>query len=139
MVGPASGFKIHAITRTNDGTSSDLSQSLAQVPGWFHGVECFNVSSNQLAHIFLYDSSGAITTASVPFWHGVIPFYGSLSSGSLTDVPGGAGFAWTLNDPIPLDHGLGYAISGSLAATALSTIAGSLIVTNLQFQTSTAD
>ena len=137
MVGPASGFKIAKHVRTNTGTTADLSVSLAQKPGWLHGVQAFNFSSNTLVHLFLYDSSVAVTTATAPFWHGAIMFYEALSTGSLVASPGGAGFVWDNAGPIPLDNGFAYAVSGSIDPAALSTVAANLVVINTQFQTST--
>lgn len=136
MVGALSGFKIGKVTRVNDGTSSDLSQVVATQPGWLHGVQAFNVSSATLVHLKLFDSSAAITTASLPFWQGVIPFYGSLSTGSLTDIPGGAGFTWDNAGPIPFNNGLAYCIGGNIAQVSQSTIAANQAIVNLQFQTS---
>jgi len=59
-----------------------------------------------------------------------------LSSGSLAVNPAGAGVVNNLVSGITLSNGLAYAVSGSFASSALSTIASGLVKVNVQFQTS---
>jgi len=135
-MGQNPNYKVAAHTRTNDGTSSDLSQLLGTSPGWLQGIQAFNTSSATLAHLFVYDTTAAVTTASAPCWQGIVPFGGQLSSGSLAVNPAGAGVVNNLVSGITLSNGLAYAVSGSFASSALSTIASGLVKVNVQFQTS---
>ncbi len=127
-------YRIANHTRINDGTSSDLSQSLAQHPGWVMGIEAFSNSSVAVGFLFLFDTAVAVTTAMTPFWQGVVPF--SLSAGSSISA-GGAGFmAGFWDSGIPFSSGLGYALSAGSTPATLSTLGASLFRVNLHYATS---
>lgn len=136
MSGPVSGFKVGFHSRINTGDASDQ-VSVAQHPGWIDGIQAFNMSSATVIFLKLYDSSAAISTALTPFWRGPIPFSGSLSTGSLADIPAAAGFTIDTNNPWPFNNGLGYALATTLADNTNTTAAANLAIINFQIQTST--
>ncbi len=120
-------------TRFNDGTSSDLSISLAQHPGWLMGVDAFSISSVGMASIFIFDTAVAVTTAMTPIWSGVVPFAGVSTAGGNI---GGGGFTKDLTMGMTLNNGLAYAISSGNTVGALSTMPANQIKVNIQFVTS---
>ncbi|MES2090877.1 MAG: hypothetical protein V4532_12980 [Pseudomonadota bacterium] len=126
-------YKIASHTRFNDGTSSDLSQLLATHPGWLLSAEAFSLSSVAPAHLFIYDTTAAITTASIPMWQGLIPF--SVFISGATNAPMGAGIIADLQGRT-LNNGLAYAVSSNAAAASLSTAPASMVKVNLSYQTS---
>ncbi len=126
-------YKVASHTRFNDGTSSDLSQSLAQRPGWLLSAEAFSISSVAPAHLFIYDTSVAVTTATVPIWQGVIPF--SVFISGATNAAMGAGIIADLQGRT-LNNGLAYAVSSNAAASSISTAPAGLVKVNLSYQTS---
>lgn len=128
-------YRVASHTRFNDGTSSDLSQSLAQRPGWLLSVEAFGVSSAALApaHLFIFDTSAAVTTVSTPIWQGVIPY--SLFESGATRTAQGGGFIADLANRT-LNNGLAYAISSAATVAALSTAPANSVKVNFAYQTS---
>src|SRR6185503_4325518 len=130
---PNPNYKIASHTRLNDGTSSDLSQLLATRPGWLLGVEAFSMSSVAPGYLFIYDTTAAVTTATVPVWQAVIPF--NIFVSGATNAPMGAGFIGA-NMPLTLSNGLAYSVSSNAAASSISTSPAGLVRVNLQYQTS---
>jgi hypothetical protein len=127
-------YKVASHTRLNDGTSSDLSQLLATRPGWLQDVQAFSMSSVAPGYLFIYDTTAAVTTATVPVWQAVIPF--SVFISGATNSPMGAGFLGSLSGGITLNNGLAYAVSSNAAASSISTSPAGLVRVNLQYQTS---
>jgi hypothetical protein len=126
-------YKVTNHTRFNDGTSSDLSQSLAQHPGWLLGIQAFSISSVGICSLFVFDTAVAVTTAMTPLWQGVVP-YAQVATAS--NAAGGAGFLLDMSQGITLNNGLAYAISSGNTVAALSTMPASQIKVNLQYVTS---
>jgi hypothetical protein len=126
-------YKVQHHHRFNDGTSSDLSQSLAQHPGWLYGVQVFNLSSLSAQHIFVFDTAGAVTTASAAslIWDSPIPF--SLGGTTLAQA---GGFVLDMSHGITLDNGLAYAVSSANTVAAMSTVPTGLVKVNIQYVTS---
>lgn len=133
MAPPHGNYKTAGISRVNDGTSSDLSQLLATHPGWLLGGQAFSLSSVAPANLFVYDTTSAVTTASVPVWQAVIPFSGFLSG--TTQTAAGGGFT-TLIPALTLNNGLAYAISSASISSAMTTSPANLVKVNLQYVTS---
>ncbi len=128
-----SGFGVSRHSRINVGTAADSSVQVCTQPGELIAFQCWNVSSNQLIILKLYDSSGGtVSTTLTPIWRGVIPLSGALSSGSLSDIPGGAGFVQDFSRGLPFNTGLMYAVVATLADNTNTTVAASLAVVNLQ-------
>ena len=127
-------YKVVGHTRINDGTSSDLSQLLATHPGWLLSAQAFSMSSAAPAYLFMFDTTAAVTTASTPFWQGVIPFSNFIEG--TTRVAQGAGVVADMAGGITLNNGLAYAISSAGTVAALSTVPASMIKVNLQYVTS---
>ncbi len=128
-----SGFGVSRHSRINLGTAADSSVQVCTQPGELIAFQCWNVSSAQLIVIKLYDSSGGtVSTTLTPVWRGVIPFSGQLSSGSLTDIAGGAGFVQDFTRGFPFNNGLMYALAATLADNTNTTVAASLAIVNLQ-------
>ncbi len=134
-----SGFGVSRHSRINTGTVADSSVQVCTQPGEIVGLQAFNLSSNQLAILKLYDSSGGtVSTTLTPVWRGVIPLSGALSSGSLTDIPGGAGFIWDMAHAFPFNNGLMYAVVGTVTDALNTTFASNLAIVNIQTMTASA-
>ncbi len=130
-----SGFEMGRHSRINTGTVADSSVQLATGPVYLNGVQAFNFSSAQLFILKLYDSSGGtVSTTLVPVWRAAVPFAGALSSGSLTDLPSGAGMIWDASRQLAFKNGLMYAICITLADNANTTGAANLAVVNMQVE-----
>lgn len=135
-----SGFQVGVHSRINSGTAADSSVQLATGPGEVVSFQAFNASSAQLLVLKLYDSSGGTaSTTLVPLWRGIVPFSGSLSTGSLSDIPGGNGFVHDFSHGLPFNNGMLYAICTTLADTANTTAAASLAVINIQLQAASSN
>ena len=127
-------YKVARHSRMNDGTSSDLSQLLATRPGWLLGVQAYSMSSVSPSHLFVYDTTAAVTTLSVPVWQAVIPY--SIFVEGTTRGPTGAGFIMDLSNGLTLDNGLAYAVSSNSSAKDMTTMPAGLAKVNLQYVTS---
>ncbi len=121
-----SNYKVANHTRFNDGTSSDLSQVLATHPGWLLGIQAFSISTVTAAFLFIYDTTAAVTTVSVPLWQGVVP----------SAVTPGSGFTLDLANGIALSNGLAYCLSSGSQSTATSTYPANTVKVDIQFVTS---
>lgn len=126
-------YKVASHTRFNVGDATDLSVVLATHPGWLCGIQAFSLSSAGAASLFIYDTTAAVTTATVPIWQGLVPFAQVATSSNMI---GGAGFLMDLAHGITLNNGLAYAVSSGTQSTATSTFPANLIKINLEYVTS---